>query len=236
MRYGANLNIILKSIEKASSFASRDFTELENLQRNPASADKFANACYNRVKKVLAEDLMALRGEYNVIFADGQKIINNENAEYSYVIYPIDGLHNLTRSNPDFTIAVALEHLGEDGKRESIAVAIHKAYGRETYYAEKGYGAYLNNHRIRTSQRSTSSAAVVASEDWSYLSKKFEKKPFSFRAYGSRSLEVSYVASGRLEMAIFKKKNYDLLKPFFVLVKEAGGKIEEDGKHIIVSA
>ncbi len=50
MRYSANLNIIIKAIEKATNHISRDFVELENLQSNPVSSAKFTNSCYNRVK------------------------------------------------------------------------------------------------------------------------------------------------------------------------------------------
>ena len=70
MRYSANLNIIIKAIEKAAGRMPRDFIELENLQSNPISATKFANACYNKVKQTLAEDLLRFRPEYNLIFSD----------------------------------------------------------------------------------------------------------------------------------------------------------------------
>lgn len=230
MRYSANLNVIIKAIEKATSYMSRDFIELENLQTNPASANKFANACYNRVKQVLADDLSKFRPEYNLTFSDGQKLIRNKDAEYSYVIFPIDGMNNLTRSNPDFTVAIALEHLGANGQREAISVAISKIFGGELYYCEKGFGAYLNNRRIRVSKR-IGETLIVASEDQNFIS----EKNYSARSYGCRSLEVAYVAAARLEKAIFKKENYELLKPFLLLVREAGGKITEEEKSILVS-
>ena len=114
----------------------RDLTELEHLQSNPASAEKFAAACYRKVKQMLIEDLAKVRPEFNLIFADGQKMINSENAEYSYIIYPIDGFSNLIRSNTDFTVAVALEHRNKEGEREAISVAISKIFGGELYYCD----------------------------------------------------------------------------------------------------
>lgn len=230
MRYSANLNIIIKAIEKAVSHMSRDFMELENLQSNPFTANKFTNACYNRVKQVLIEDLTKFRPDYNIIFSDGQKIIRAEKAEYSFIIFPVDGINNLTRSNPDFTVAIALEHLNENGQKEAISVAISKIVGGELYYCEKGFGAYLNNRRIRVSKR-TSGDFVVASEDQNLLT----DKNHSHRTYGCRTLELAYVASSRLEMAIFKNENSELLKPFLLLVREAGGKISETEKSIVAS-
>lgn len=231
MRYSANLNIIIKAIEKAAAHMPRDFIELENLQSNPASANKFANACYNRVKQILADDFAKFRPEYNLIFADGQKLIRSQNAEYSYVIFPIDGLNNMTRSNPDFTVAVALEHRGENGQKEGISVAISKIFGGELYYCEKGFGAYLNNRRIRVSKRTSGEVPLVASEDQSLIT----EKNYSLRSYGCRTLEVAYISASRLEKAIFKSDVSELLRPFLLLAREAGGKISEDEKSIFVS-
>lgn len=239
MRYSANLNIIIKAIEKATARMSRDFIELENLQTNPASANKFAQACYNKVKQTLAEDFLKLRPDYNLIFSDGQKVIQKQNAEYSYVIFPVDGFDNLVRSNHDFTIAVALEHTNENGQKEAVAVSINKLVGNESYYCEKGFGAFLNNRRIRVSKRAPSEGVVIATEDQNFLSsdvlEKLKIKNFSQRTYGCRTLDVAYLASSRLEMTIFKNQNYELLKPFLLLVREAGGKIIENEKFIIAS-
>ncbi len=222
MRYSANLNIIIKAIDKASLHMPRDFTELENLQSNPASAEKFAAACYRKVKQMLIDDLAKVRPDFNLIFADGQKIVNNENAEYSYTIYPIDGFSNLMRSNPDFTVAVALEHHNKTGEKEAISVGISKVFGGELYYCEKGFGAYLNNRRIRVSKRN-SGEILSASE--------LEQSP---RAYGSRTLTLAYLASSRIERAVFSKEDFELFKPFLLLIREAGGRIVEDEKSVSV--
>ncbi len=236
MRYSANLNVIIKAIEKAASHMSRDFNELEHLQSNPASANKYANACYARVKQVLADDLLKFRPDYNLVFSDGQKLIKDKNAEYSFVIFPIDGFDNFARSNPDFTIAVALEHFDvATGKRESISVAISKIFGGEIYYCEKGFGAFMSSRRIRVSKRLGSEVALVASDDQKMVLEKMSDKKFSIRSYGCKTLELAYLASARLEMVLMNSKNCELTKPFLLLVKEAGGKIIEEEKLILAS-
>ena len=220
---------MIKCLEKATAHMSRDFIELENLQSNPTSAAKFAQACYQRVKLVLVDDLAKFRPDHNIYFSDGQKVIRKENAEYSYTVLAVDGFDNMLRSNPDFTIAIALEH-NSAGKKESIAVVILKVVGGELYYCEKGFGAFLNNRRIRVSKR-TIGDFVIAAQDASLV----EGKNFSLRNYGCRSLEIAYVASSRLEKAVIPNKNTDYVKPFMLLVREAGGKISENEKAIIVS-
>ncbi len=228
MRYSTNLNIIIKAIEKATARMSRDYIELENLQSNVFSANKFVNSCYQRAKEVLFDDLSKIRPDYNIFFSDGQKIIRDEKAEYSYVIFPIDGLENLSRANPDFTVAVALQHLNESGQTESISLAVSKIFGGEIYYCEKGFGAYLNNRRIRVSKRSMSDSPLIETKKPSALNDKFLP-----RHYGCNTLALSYLASCRLDGAIFESNA--LLKPFLLLVKEAGGKVEESSDLFVAS-
>ena len=239
MRYSTNLNIIIKAIEKATAHLPRDFSELENLQTNPASAAKFANSCYSRIKEILIEDLTKFRPEYNIIFADGQKIIHKEDSEYSFVIFPVDGLSSLARGIPDFTVAVALQHTDKDGNTESISAAISKVIGSELYYCEKGFGAYLNNRRIRVSKRGIHDVPLVSIDDYSYLSKEITTElkltSFALRNYGCRTLEAAYLASSRFDLSFFKNWNYEYLKPFLLLVREAGGKIHEREKFILAS-
>lgn len=239
MRYSANLNIILKAIEKATAHATRDFIELENLQTNPQSAIKFSNSCYKKVKEILIDDLTKFRPEYNILFADGEKIIRHENAEYSLTIFPVDGLSNLLRGIPDFTTSIALNHIDKNGVSEPISVAVNKIIGNETYYCEKGFGAYLNNRKLRVSKRVQSDSLLISLDDFSYFSKDVKEslqlQNFMTRNYGCRTLEIAYLASSRFDLSFFKNWNYEYLKPFLLLVKEAGGNIFEYEKFILAN-
>jgi len=132
MRYTPNLNIIIKAIQKATNRVSRDFNELENLQNNPISAQKFSLACYKKVEQIIAEDIKNFRPEFAIEVFNGQQISNAfnddsnlEEKEYKCIILPIDGIENLFRSNHNFTMAVALQHLGRDKKYQTISLAIN---------------------------------------------------------------------------------------------------------------
>ena len=231
MRYSTNLNIIIKALEKASSHISRDFIEIENLQSNPVSANKFTNACYNRVKKVLIDDFTKVRPNYNLIFADGDDVIVAKDSEYSLLINVIDGIENLTRSCADFTISIALiYHNNNDKKSESIAVAIYKVIGGELFYSEKGFGAYLNNRRLRVSKRSGDNVIIACDDQEIKLNQKNQ-----LRSYGSKTLEIAYLASARIEQIILKNSDTKFVEPFFLIVREAGGKISYKDNLIIIS-
>jgi myo-inositol-1(or 4)-monophosphatase len=231
MRFSANLNIIIKAIEKASNHISRDFVELENLQSNPASASKFTSASYNRVKQILIEDFAKFRPEFNIVFSDGQKISNQENSEYSLIIHVVDGIENLLRASTDFTVSIALIYHNVNGQSEAISVAISKIIGGELYYSEKGFGAYLNNRRIRVSKRINKAEMLTVCDDLK-LAETLKIMP---RNLGCKTLEIANLSSAKIEQIIYKKTNFEFFQPFFLLLKEAGGKVVEDEEKYVLS-
>ena len=207
MRFSANLNIIIKAIEKASNHISRDFVELENLQSNPASASKFTSASYNRVKQILIEDFAKFRPEFNIVFSDGQKISNQENSEYSLIIHVVDGIENLLRASTDFTVSIALIYHNVNGQSEAISVAISKIIGGELYYSEKGFGAYLNNRRIRVSKRINKAEMLTVCDDLK-LAETLKIMP---RNLGCKTLEIANLSSAKIEQIIVEDEEKYIL-------------------------
>lgn len=238
MRHSANLNIIVKAIEKASFKVSRDFFELEILQSNPTSAVKFANASFQRIKDVLAQDLSKIRPNYNIVFSDKQEIINDASADYHYVIHAIDGLNNLSRSLADCSIAISLQHKNQDSSTNTVAIAIYKIIGGDLFYAEKGFGAFLNNRKIRVSKRNPQDSLLGCFENSEIFEKaknKLELQNILTRNYGCKTLEIAYLSSGKIDLCAFSKNNLEFIKPFMLLLEEAGGKIIENEDFMILS-
>jgi len=231
MRYSPNLAIIIKALDKISGRLARDFGEIENLQNNHFSATKFANSCYKKIKENLVEDLMKIHPDYNIEFTHGEKIAANEKAEYNYVINPIDGMVNLSRSIPAFTTVIALEY-----KKEIIATAISNVAGNELYWCEKGSGAFMNNRRIRVSNRAESDnvLATICRKDL-LNDTKISKNKFDFRLSNCFSLDIGYLASGRVDLCLFDESDEQILKPILLLLKEAGGSVSSKNGLIIAS-
>jgi len=229
MRYSANLNIILKAIEKACKHISRDFVELENLQSNPVSANKFAISCQEKVKTILLSEFQKFRPDFNLFFDEKNQVIVNPDAEYSLIVKSIDGLANLARANGDFTTSVALRYKNKNKQLETIAVAIVKTIGNEVFYAEKGFGAYLNNRRIRISKRSVSDV-LLACNNLDLLPENYQQ----LRCYGCQTLEIAYLASARIEEIHYSSQNSNNIESFFLLAKEAGAKINQQENAIII--
>ena len=87
MRFSANLNIIIKAIEKASNHISRDFVELENLQSNPsfiakvddASEKGMGDSLLNMMMNTseIRKELEAYKNDKEINFAELQKELRN---------------------------------------------------------------------------------------------------------------------------------------------------------------
>ncbi len=239
MLHSPNLNVIIKSLEKISVRLARDFVELENLQSNNFSAAKFANSCYKRIEETLVDELKKVRGDYNFEMADGRKIIHNPNSEYQYIVCPVDGLLNLSRSIQSFSSFVALEHIAPNGTREVISTTILNVAANEIYPCEKGSGAFLNNRKIRVSKRELKDGILCSLSHPNLINhqilENLKTNKAIFQTNNCFSLDIAYFAAGKIDLCIFEEADKNFLKAFLLLAKEAGGEVIEKDGLVLVS-
>lgn len=221
MRYSNNLNIILKAIEKVNNYIARDLQELESLQSNSKSAEKFTNACYQKVKKLLADDLMKFQPQFNYYFNDGSKIINDEAAQYFFTIFPISGLENLRRASTDFCVGIALSYGSNYEESHAIAAAIKKIIPGEIFYCEKDFGAFLNGKRIKASKK-YKDEKILVSDIAAFRQVNESNNNITQRVWGSKLLELAYLSCNRLDFLAINSIQNNIIKNFKILTKEAG--------------
>jgi myo-inositol-1(or 4)-monophosphatase len=236
MRYSPHLNSIMKSIEKATNKISRDFTELENLQTNPASALKFSIACAGRVEEIIEKDLRQFKPNFELHFCKETDPTPKINSEYGCIIVPIDGIDNLSRANPNFTIAVALQHQSKHGT-ETISLAINHLVANSIYYCEKGLGAFVNNRRLRVSKRTKNQTPAVAIDNVNFLEniRKIDLSgEYSVHSLNCRSLELAMLAAAQYDY-YFCSNNNLIIDCFGLMAKEAGATISHKEDLIVIS-
>ena len=92
----------------------------------------------------------------------------------------------------------------------------------EMFYAEKNNGTFLNNQRIRVSNKNNFDDCLFA------IGGKIANEPnFTNRRSGSAALDLAYVAAGRYDGYFQKNLNLWDIAAGIVLVQEAGGIIED---------
>jgi myo-inositol-1(or 4)-monophosphatase len=149
-------------------------------------------------------------------------------SDHVWLIDPIDGTSNYLRGIPHYAISIALVIKGrvEHG-------VIYDPTRDELFAASRGQGATLNNRRIRVSGRAQLAGAVLGAAfpfrqrrlmpAYSAMFQDLFEQCEDVRRAGAASLDLAYVAAGRLdgywELAL---KPWDIAAGA-LMVQEAGG-------------
>ena len=215
---------------KASRSLIRDFGELENLQVSSKGPGDFVSSADKRTEKTIIEELQKAHPEYGII-TEETGIINKSNIKNRWIIDPIDGTMNFLNGIPQFAISIAYE---EDN--EIICGVIFNPITNEMFCAEKGNGAYLNNSRIRVSNKKKLKDALLVTGGPDVTSK-IKNKIYSeyvnvsnnvsnVRKFGSAALDMAYVACGRFDGYWQRELNYWDIAAGVIILREAGGFID----------
>ena len=224
------INLITKACIKASSYLIRDFGEIENLQVSSKGPGDFVSSADKRTEKILIEELQKAHPEYGIV-TEETGIINKSNVNNRWIIDPIDGTMNFLNGVPQFAISIGYEENGE-----IICGVIFNPIMNEMFVAEKGNGAYLNNSRMRVSNKNKIKDALIVTGGPKGASK-IKEKIFSeyinvsnnvsnVRKFGSAALDMAYVACGRFDGYWQRELNYWDIAAGIIILKEAGGFVD----------
>ena len=232
------INLITKACMKASRSLIRDFGEIENLQVSSKGPGDFVTSADKRTEKILIEELQKAHPEYGII-TEETGIINKSNTKNRWIIDPIDGTFNFMNGIPQFAISIGYEE-----ENEIKCGVIFNPIMNEMFCAEKGSGAYLNNSRIRVSNKNKIKDALIVTGGPKGESK-IKDKIFSeyinvsnnvsnIRKFGSASLDIAYVACGRFDGYWQRELNYWDIAAGIIILKEAGGFVDffEEDKNL----
>jgi len=224
------INIITRACMKASRSLIRDYGEIENLQVSTKGPGDFVSSADKRTEKILIDELQKAYPEYGII-TEETGIINKSNTRNRWIIDPIDGTMNFLNGIPQFAISIGYEE-----ENEIKCGVIFNPIMNEMFCAEKGNGAYLNNSRIRVSNKKKIKDALIVTGGPKQASK-IKDKIFSeyinvskhvsnVRKFGSAALDIAYVACGRFDGYWQRELNYWDIAAGIIILKEAGGLID----------
>ena len=152
------------------------------------------------------------------------------NAEYRWVIDPLDGTVNYSHGFPGYSVSIALQKNGV-----SELGVIYSPCFDELFIAERGQGSTLNSKPISVSSITslkkslliTGFAYDVGRSDNDNLDhfSAFVKASQAVRRMGSAALDLCYTAMGRAEGFWELNLNAWDVAAGSLIVKEAGGKV-----------
>ena len=213
---------MIKAAEKASKSVIRDFGEVEKLQVSKKGPRDFVTKTDKLVEKILIEELSKTKKNYSFL-SEEVGSIKNKDQENVWIIDPIDGTTNFLHGIPHFAICIALQ-----SKKEIVSGLIFDPIKDEMFFAEKNKGAFLNNHRLRVSNKNSIEDCLFSSN---HEGVKFSD--LNMRYGGCAALDLAYVASGRLDGFFHNKINLWDVAAGALLVEEAGGIVNELNQYPI---
>jgi myo-inositol-1(or 4)-monophosphatase len=240
MLRSALINVMVAAARKAGRTLKRDFGEVENLQVSMKGPANFVSAADRRAETTLRQELERARPGYGFLGEEGG-LVEGSDKTHTWIVDPLDGTTNFLHGIPQFSISIAL-------KREDQIVAglVYNPANDELFVAERGKGAFLNEHRLRVAARRRLADSVIACglphlgrgdlEQFQREMAAIMPQVAGLRRFGSAALDFAYVAAGRFDG--YWERN---LSPWDVaggllLVREAGGFVSDlDGKETMLT-
>jgi myo-inositol-1(or 4)-monophosphatase len=168
--------------------------------------------------------------DHFILSEEAGELVMDSNIKW--IIDPIDGTVNFANGIPICCVSIGVE---QDGKM--ILGAVYNPFMNEFYFAQTGFGATLNENKIRVSEKDDiMRSCLVTGFPYSYLDEpngplevfeKFIRQGIPVRRLGSAAIDLCWVAAGRFDG--FYEHNLRAWDSAagFLIVEEAGGKITD---------
>ena len=153
-------------------------------------------------------------------------------AEYKWIIDPLDGTTNYLHHVPIYCVTIAIEHRGE-----IIGGVVYDPNLDELFTTERGSGAYLNGKRLKVSDtHQLIDGLLVTGFPYDVASnpdqtvERFVRMLLAaggMRRLGSAALDLSYVAAGRFDGFWEVSLNPWDMAAGVLLIQEAGGRVTD---------
>src|SRR3989440_4568811 len=227
MLYSAVINVMVKAARRAGRNLKRDLGEVENMQVARRAPANFVTLADKRAEEMLYTDLAKARPGYGFVGEEGG---NREGADktHPWIVDPLDGTTNFLHGIPQFAISIGLAREGT-----IIAGVIYNPANEELYIAERGKGAFLNDQRLRVAGRRKLGECVIAcglphigrgDHELSRLEMtEIQNKVAGLRRFGAASLDMAFVAAGRLDGYWERNLQSWDMAAGQIIVREAGG-------------
>jgi len=222
---------MINAVRKAARGVQRDYGELASLQVSVKGPGDYVTAADKRCEKVLRGELEKARPAYGFLMEESGSVPGSD-PDHRWIIDPIDGTTNFMHAVPFFAISAALERGGE-----IVAGVTYNPVTDELFSAEKGQGAFLNNRRLRVANRTDIHDALVScplphrGRGEHVLSRAeigaMQAKVIGLRHLGSATLEIAYVAAGRLDGMWQRNLAAWDLAAGIIMMREAGGFVSD---------
>jgi myo-inositol-1(or 4)-monophosphatase len=227
------VNIALRAARKAGEQIVRASDDLDRIDVEVKGGNDFVSEVDRNAEREISYHLRKAYPDH-AILGEESGLSGDENADYRWIIDPLDGTTNFLRGIPHYGISIACTYKG----RLEHAVILDPVR-REEFTASRGRGAQLNGHRIRVSRRTSLEGALLGTgfpfkdhcdDRLGPYTKSLELlagQCAGIRRGGAASLELAYVAAGRLDAFWEIGLSIWDIAAGVLLIREAGGLVAD---------
>lgn len=230
MTYSPVLNVMIRAVRQTSALAMRHFDRRHELEVKRKEHNEPYSAADTEIEAALLQHLRKAYPQYGILAEESASAIPTSG--WYWIIDPIDGTFNFLRGIPHFCFSVALF-----GEGKVMAGVVYDPVQDELFAAERGRGAFLNDHRIRVNPMRNPAEAFLATgfptrnkalmAPYMATFQSIYPSCREARRMGSAALDLAYTAAGRFDgFWEFALAPWDVAAGS-LLVLEAGGYVSD---------
>jgi myo-inositol-1(or 4)-monophosphatase len=224
------INIATKAALSASKIILRATDRLNTIKISEKSHNNFVTETDKQAEQIIIDTILEAYPEHAIL---GEESGETGKSDHTWIIDPIDGTLNFFHGHPHFCISIGVQV--KDTIEHGL---IYDPLRQELFTASRGEGAFLNNKRIRVTQRKQFPGSIIASDGghknydaYTKILAKLLPQAAGVRRHGSAALDFAYLACGRVDGILEMDLAPWDIAAGSVIVKEAGGIVDDfEGK------
>jgi myo-inositol-1(or 4)-monophosphatase len=219
------LTIAVKAARRAGNLIHRAADNLDHLTVTRKSHSDYVSEVDRAAEEAIITTLLDAYPDH-AILAEESGVRGN--SEYIWIVDPLDGTTNFLHGFPQYSVSIALQHKGI-----LTQAVVYDPTKNELFTATRGRGAYLNDRRLRVSNRRELEDSLIGTgfpytrfehlDAYMNIFRDMMQKTAGLRRPGSAALDLAYTAAGRYD-GFFETgiKPWDIAAGC-LLITEAGG-------------
>jgi len=198
------VNIAVKAARRAASIINQAANQLDLLNVETKAPNDFVTEVDRAAEAVIVDILREAFPEHGILAEESGRSGGGSEAEYVWMIDPLDGTTNFIHGFPQYAVSIALTRKGVPEH-----AVIFDPVSNELFTASRGRGAYMNDRRIRVSRRLRLADALLGTgfpfrqfahiDIYLSMFRELAQRSAGLRRAGAAALDLAYVASGRLD-------------------------------------
>ncbi len=196
------LNIAIRAARRAGDLIVRNVDRVPSLDVRSKSRNDFVSEIDQAAERDIIETIRRSHPDHGFL---GEESGRSGGDEFIWIIDPLDGTTNFLHGFPTFAVSLACEYRGrlEHG-------VIYDPMRQELFTTSRGDGAQLDGKRIRVSKQTGLEGALIGTgfpyranarwiDEYMAMLKTVMQQTAGIRRPGAASLDLAYVAAGRID-------------------------------------